>query len=116
MLCALLAAAGGGPETMVVLMEGEALLNDASAVTMFAASGCSYGAAKVVALLLAGCCSLPLTAAVPGSSRPLKAPAAAAATGWVQVFMGILEEHQGPGAAMPSVPSQIPTIITQILK
>jgi len=27
--------AGGGPEHMVVLMEGEALLNDASAVTLY---------------------------------------------------------------------------------
>jgi NhaP-type Na+/H+ or K+/H+ antiporter len=27
--------AGGGPENMVVLMEGEALLNDASAVTLY---------------------------------------------------------------------------------
>ena len=27
--------AGGGPENMVTIMEGEALLNDASAVTLY---------------------------------------------------------------------------------
>ena len=30
-----IARAGGGPERLVVLMEGEALLNDASAITLF---------------------------------------------------------------------------------
>lgn len=53
---------------MVVLMEGEALLNDASAVTLYA------------------------------------------------VFMGILESHSGPDAALPSVTSLIPSMIGEIAK
>lgn len=32
--------AGGGPEAMVVIMEGEALLNDASAVTLYTGGRC----------------------------------------------------------------------------
>ena len=94
--------AGGGPEAMVTVMEGEALLNDASAVTLYTGeeTRCLAAGRLLLELLL-----LPLQSTFTHHLTP-SSPGA--------VFLEILMHSASSG--IPSVPSEIWPIVKEILK
>lgn len=98
--------AGGGPEAMVVIMEGEALLNDASAVTLY-----TGGRRWLVWAVTPSGWSLRRAHGflTPSASLSLAPPLPA-------VFLHILLSTNESGGAIPSVTSELWPIVRDILK
>jgi hypothetical protein len=125
--CALALPIAGGPEKLVVLMEGESLFNDASGKWLGAAAappahdslpeeipwGCPCTAARVLAPSLA--LAHTHTSMHTHAHTRARAHAYAAIT-LFEVLLTVLEDNLAPGEPFPSVWSIVPTIITDTLR
>ena len=104
---------GGGPEGMVTLLEGEALLNDASGITLYTVwvcvcvcggGGMKHAGASACPPALNVRVRCPLSPPITPTHPPIGA----------QVFMGIMESY--PPDAYPTVTSLIPGMLRDVVK